>query len=255
MNGIDVSAQQGQVDFKAVKKSGVDFVLIQAGADLKKDPFFEQNYKRAKEARLHVGAYWSSNAADPEAARAEAAACIEVLKNKKFDFPIFYSLDNNPKKQFFPFSKGKEYCSQLITAFCTELEKAGYFIGFNIPSSYYKTHVEKELGEHYKAWITGPKTNIKFDILQHSSSGRVVGVIGDANLNITKTDFSLMIVTRGLNGYEPEFIEYEMKKGDTLTAIAKEYKTTIQTLKKINNIEKVNLISVGDVLKIPRKDG
>ena len=59
MKGIDVSQYQGNVDFKKVKASGIDFVIIRAGFgkyEHQKDPYFEQNYKRAKAAELHVGA-------------------------------------------------------------------------------------------------------------------------------------------------------------------------------------------------------
>lgn len=43
---------------------------------------------------------------------------------------------------------------------------------------------------------------------------------------------------------------YTVKKGDTLTAIAKKYKTTVAKLKKINGIKDVNKIFVGQVLKV-----
>ena len=52
---------------------------------------------------------------------------------------------------------------------------------------------------------------------------------------------------------EPEYIEYKIKKGDTLTKIAKAYGTTIAKLKEINNIKNVNLIYAGDIIKIPKK--
>lgn len=44
--------------------------------------------------------------------------------------------------------------------------------------------------------------------------------------------------------------EYTVKKGDTLSEIAKKYKTTIDKLVKVNNIKNANLIRVGQVLKI-----
>lgn len=43
---------------------------------------------------------------------------------------------------------------------------------------------------------------------------------------------------------------YTVKKGDTLTAIAKMYNTTVNELKKTNNITNANLIKVGQVLKV-----
>ncbi|WP_063336327.1 glycoside hydrolase family 73 protein [Bacillus subtilis] len=43
---------------------------------------------------------------------------------------------------------------------------------------------------------------------------------------------------------------YTVKSGDTLTAIAKKYNTTVKELAKVNGIKDVNLIRVGQVLKV-----
>ena len=43
---------------------------------------------------------------------------------------------------------------------------------------------------------------------------------------------------------------YTVKRGDTLSAIAKKYGTTVSALATLNNIQNVNLIYVGQVLKI-----
>lgn len=60
--GIDVSTWQGtQIDFEAVKKSGIKYVIIRAGfgrESSQKDNCFEINYRKAKQAGLKVGAYW-----------------------------------------------------------------------------------------------------------------------------------------------------------------------------------------------------
>ena len=89
LKGIDVSKYQGQIDFNAVKRSGIDFVIINAGygkSVFQKDPCFEQNYTRAKAAGLKVGAYWFSYAMTPDEALQEARTFAEVIKEKQFDF-------------------------------------------------------------------------------------------------------------------------------------------------------------------------
>ena len=45
---------------------------------------------------------------------------------------------------------------------------------------------------------------------------------------------------------------YTVKKGDTLTAIAKKYNTTVTRLKQFNNIKDVNKIYVGQIIKVPK---
>lgn len=50
-----------------------------------------------------------------------------------------------------------------------------------------------------------------------------------------------------------EYTTYKVVKGDTLTAIAKKYGSTVNELKTINNLANANLIKVGQVLKVPGK--
>lgn len=48
-------------------------------------------------------------------------------------------------------------------------------------------------------------------------------------------------------------ITYKVVKGDTLSALAKKYGTTVNAIAKENNIKNVDLIYVGQVLKITKK--
>ena len=278
LKGIDVSKWQGQIDFNAVKRSGVDFVIIQAGygkSVTQKDPYFEQNYARAKAAGLKVGAYWFSYALTPNEAAEEARTCAAVIANKQFDFPIYYDLENEPKSKYFPFVTGKTNCSNMVKAFCMELEKLGYFVGLYISRSPLQTHITKEVADRFALWLAeyGSKLNYtgKYGIWQRSSTGRVVGIIGNVDIDEAVIDYSTIIKKGGFNGYpkqqqtekpveepkpapvESEYIDYEIQKGDTLTHIAKAFGTTVAKLKEINKIKNANLIYAGDIIKIPKK--
>ena len=277
LKGIDVSKWQGQIDFNAVKRSGVDFVIIQAGygkSVTQKDPYFEQNYARAKAAGLKVGAYWFSYALTPNEAAEEARTCAAVIANKQFDFPIYYDLENEPKSKYFPFITGKTNCTNMVKAFCLELEKLGYFVGLYISRSPLQTHITKEVADRFALWLAeyGSKLNYsgKYGIWQRSSTGRVVGIIGNVDIDEAVIDYSTIIKNGGFNGYpkqqtekpveepkpapvESEYIDYEIQKGDTLTHIAKAFGTTVAKLKEINKIKNANLIYAGDIIKIPKK--
>ena len=94
--GIDVSQHQGNIDFGKVKAAGYDFVIIRAGYGKyasQKDPYFEQNYAGAKAAGLNVGAYWYSYADSTANAKLEAEACLQVIKGKTFEYPIYFDLE------------------------------------------------------------------------------------------------------------------------------------------------------------------
>ncbi len=96
-NGIDVSEWQGVIDWEDVKASGkVDFVILRAGYGKyasQKDKQFERNYSECKRLGIPVGAYWYSYAVTEKEAKEEASACLEVLADKKLDYPLYFDLE------------------------------------------------------------------------------------------------------------------------------------------------------------------
>ncbi len=56
-----------------------------------------------------------------------------------------------------------------------------------------------------------------------------------------------------LEPIEPSEITYTVKKGDNLYEIARTYKTTVEAIMKLNNLTS-NLLSIGQILKIPNKE-
>jgi GH25 family lysozyme M1 (1,4-beta-N-acetylmuramidase) len=122
--GIDVSKWNGSIDFTKVKNSGYDFVIIRAGygkVASQKDENFETNYKNAKSAGLNVGAYWYSYATTTNEAKVEAKLFIECLKGKSFEYPVYVDIEEQKTLK-----AGKTNVTNIINAFCLELENAGY---------------------------------------------------------------------------------------------------------------------------------
>lgn len=266
IKGIDVSQWQGNIDFNKVKAAGINFVIIRAGYGKytsQKDPYFEQNYVRAKAAGLNVGAYWYSYANIISDAYSEAKACLEVIKGKTFEMPIYFDLEEQSQ-----FGKGRNFCDNLVKTFCTQLENAGYFAGLYISRSPLQNYISSAVAKKYALWIAeyGPKLNWSGDygIWQYSSSGKVAGISGNVDLDHAYIDYPSIIKKGGYNGFkksksedkkktEPKKTEpvyYVVKKGDTLLMIAAKYETTVAKLVKDNNIKNPDLIYVGQKLKV-----
>ena len=88
--GIDISYCQTRIDWD---KLDVDFVIMRAGYGREvsqKDTMFESHYANAKQRGIPCGCYWYSYAMDVDGAKKEAQACIEVIKGKQFEYPVFY---------------------------------------------------------------------------------------------------------------------------------------------------------------------
>ena len=85
LNGIDISDWQGDIDFNAVKESGIDIVYIKAGQGGYEDQLLESNYNKAKAAGLNIGFYYYLTATNTEQAKAQANNFAEILQGKDTD--------------------------------------------------------------------------------------------------------------------------------------------------------------------------
>lgn len=78
---------------------------------------------------------------------------------------------------------------------------------------------------------------------------RLVELNNIANPNLIYAGDTLIVPTSDPSSNITQI--YVVQYGDTLTKIAQEYGTTVATLASINNIQNVNLIYVGQIIKIP----
>ena len=201
--GIDVSKHNGVIDFNKVKAAGIDFVMIRAGYGRlvsQKDVRFEENYAKAKAAGLDVGAYWYSYAISEAEAAQEAAACLECIKGKRFEYPIYFDLEE--QKQF---NKGKSFCSELVVTFCSALEAAGYWAGLYISRSPLQTHINERVAKRYALWIAEYNKHCNYNgsygMWQYTAKGRIDGISGDVDMNECYTDYPAAVKRAHLNGY------------------------------------------------------
>ncbi|MBR0142065.1 MAG: glycoside hydrolase family 25 protein [Ruminococcus sp.] len=204
-NGIDVSRWQSQINWSAVN---TDFAIIQAGfgrETSQKDLQFEANYNGCKSRNIPCGAYWYSYANSPEDAEKEANTCLEIIKGKKFEYPIYYDVEEQAVLNL-----GKARVSVIIRAFLKKVENAGYFVGLYMSASHLNNFVEDDIKNRYAVWVahygvSKPTYSGNYGIWQKSSTGKISGINGNVDLNESYIDYPTVIKSAGLNGFpKPE---------------------------------------------------
>lgn len=203
-HGLDISVAQGYgVDFNAIKKAGYDFVILRAGYGsalrypTQFDPTFEQNYKKAKQAGLKVGAYWYTYCTTTAGANEEAAAFAKALAGKQFEMPVY--MDIEEKKQF---DTGMNNCSNMVKAFCDYMEKSGYFAGVYCSTYWYTNYVNKTVRERYACWIADWSSKCSYTGsygMWQDGTAWVNGMKVDHDL--CYLDYTTTIKAKGLNGF------------------------------------------------------
>ena len=188
--GIDVSKWQGEIDFKKVKNAGASFVMIRigvqkkAGEKLEIDPYFEQNFKNAKEAGLKVGVYLYTIATNEKESIRHAEWVINKLNGAKLDLPIVFDWEN--WKYWNEYKMSFHDINEMFNKFADTVEKAGYE-GMLYSSKYYLEEIWENKNNH-KVWLAHyiDETTYKGDYVmwQLSNTGRIDGIYGDVDIDI-----------------------------------------------------------------------
>lgn len=216
LKGIDVSAWQGEIDWKKVKGDGVDAVILKTGGSddgFYTDSKFESNYKGAKDAGIKVGAYYfvGSGFVTKADGEADAIRFLKMLKGKQFDLPVYVDVEATKPED-------KNGATNATIAFCDYLEGNGYFVGIYASEvSGFRDRLDDSKLQKYAHWVAcygKEKPAIPYVGWQYSSSGNVAGINGNVDMDEFE-DLSETIISGGFNGYanhiEPDIVKPSKK--------------------------------------------
>ena len=191
LKGIDVSKWNGRIDWKKVKKAGIDFCIIRTGYSKTVDYKFKYNIEEAIDNGLQIGVYHFSYATTNAKAKEEAEFCLELIKPYKkyitlgvwFDYE-YDSVSYSRKYGVYP---TKESVTSLAETFCSIVEKNGYSTGIYTNLDFSSNYFTKEVLNKYPAWVAcwQSKMTYKDDFVmwQYTDSGRVDGINGIVDMN------------------------------------------------------------------------
>lgn len=193
--GIDVSDFQGAIDWPTVKESGIDFVMIRAGyrgatrGDLYEDDRFEENYKGAVDAGIHVGVYFFSQATSVAEAEEEAGYVLSLLQNKALDYPVVFDWEVAEVEGSRTSSATGEQITSYASAFCKKVSKAGYTAGVYFNRSLGYNYYDLEAIKDFDFWLAEyrsiPAFYYDFKIWQYSDNAQVQGISTPVDINIS----------------------------------------------------------------------
>lgn len=259
--GIDVSNWQGYIDYSQVRNSGIEIVYIKASQGTTyKDPYFEINYENAKLNNLKVGVYHFLTATNTQEAENEATFFASVISGKQIDCKL--ALDYEEFSGI-----DREQINQITLAFIQkikELTEKEVIIYSDLSNA--ENTFNSEVASNGELWLAfyGDYNNLEnvnsswnnFIGVQYTDRGTVSGIRTNVDRDLFTDEIFLnnnseIPNTENPNGnYNTETINYTVQRGNTLSQIASRYGTTVEEIARINNIQNVNLIFPGQVLRI-----
>ena len=154
IKGIDVSANQGNINWKTVANYGMGFAILritEKGNVI--DPTFERNYKGCIDNKIPVGVYKYSYATSIGQIKTEANIVIKTLNKRKLDYPVFLDIEDKCQRNI-----SKNIMMQMINAFRAIIVKAGYKFGIYCGYSWYQNKLP-DGAKKYDCWVARYSSN------------------------------------------------------------------------------------------------
>lgn len=207
---IDVSRYQGAIDWAQVAAAGYKGAMLKTVSTNRKlskradglyiDPTFERNYAGARAAGMDVGVYYYTYATNKDMVNAELALLRQAVYGKELTLPVAVDVEDNRLGNL-----DKQSLTDLTAYALHEVEQLGFYAQLYTYTSFAKAHlfVGGAALRPYDVWLadyTGktPKVNFKYNAHQHTSDGRVPGISGNVDLNVTTLNYPKIIRKKGL---------------------------------------------------------
>ena len=190
--GIDVSKWNGNIDWTAVRNSGVSYVIIRCGyrgstgGSLIEDPTYRKNIKGAKAAGLQVGVYFFTQAINEVEAVEEASMVLNLISGQGVTLPVYLDVEASGGRAD---GIGKDMRTRVCKAFCQTIQNSGYKAGVYANKTWFTSYINTASLTNYKIWLaqyaaTPTYTATRYDMWQYSSKGSVAGISGNVDMNI-----------------------------------------------------------------------
>lgn len=222
IKGIDVSKWQATIDWAKVAGDGVKFAMIRLGYGSKDgtacgvDSYYQKNVENALANGIAVGCYFYSYALSVEAVKKEASFVIQQLAKYKgrILYPIAFDIEDSTQAGL-----GKATLTDMVTAFCSALESAGYYASFYCNADWARNRLDMTALARFDFWLaqwaSAPTyTGHTYNMWQSSSNGSVAGISGNVDMDTAFVDYEAVIKKNKLNGYTGSTTNSGDQKGD-----------------------------------------
>lgn len=198
--GIDVSRWNETINWESVKNEGVGYAIIRAGyrgsvtGALVEDFYFKQNIEGALAAGVPVGIYFFTQATTQVEAVEEASMVLSMIEDYDITYPIFIDTEGaggDGRADGLDVRTRTSVCE----AFCETIRNAGYRAGIYASKNWFNQRLDTaRLPDNIVIWLAEyseapvPTYEGEYHMWQYSSSGRIVGIEGRVDLNLSYLD-------------------------------------------------------------------
>ena len=198
--GVNVSADDGDINFKRLKKAGVDFAMIRLGSrgygsgNLMADEMFYENVRKATDAGMDVGVTFFSQAITKEEALEEATRVIEGLQGFTIVYPVAFDMEYISNDTARVQGLSKEAKTEIAMTFMDAVRQAGYKTVLYGDKEWLIRRVDLSKLIGYDVWLSQeqdtPDYPYKYTMWEYTKSAKLDGLDEPAALSICFIDYA-----------------------------------------------------------------
>lgn len=243
IKGIDVSAFQGNINWKTVANYGMGFAILRiTEAGNVTDPTFEQNYKGCINNKIPVGVYKYSYASTIAEIQSEARKVISVLNGRKLQYPVWLDLEWNNQRAL-----GSESVHKMAEAFREIVVISGYDFGIYCNSDWYTNVICNHL-KKYDFWIARYPSNDTGVVVerlrpdygtmwQYSSKATIPGISTKVDRSVSYKNYSSTATNKSNSTTTKQEGGTKLTKEQIINALITVAKNEIGYLEKATNAQ------------------
>lgn len=185
LKGVDVSEWQGRIDWAKAKADGIEYAIIRVGwhgnNDSHVDDWFEYNVSECERLGIPYGVYLYSYITTTAGATNAANFVLNQLKGHTLSYPVYLDLEDN--------STINTDHGAIAQTFLNKITAAGYRGGVYANLNWWNNYLTSSVFNNaaWSKWVAQYNYECNYtgtyDMWQCTSSGKVNGISGNADLN------------------------------------------------------------------------
>ena len=189
--GIDVSENNGYIDWQAVKEAGVEFAIVRLGyGNRHLDNCFYDNVNGALDAGLDIGVYYYSYALDADAAEREAHFLADILKDcgltmEKLKMGVWFDMEDADGYKRCHYVTDRQTLTDMCVAFASVCEIRGYNCGVYASLDWLENKLDTEAFDGIPIWCAQWDEECDWDgavLWQYTDEWVIDGKVFDGNI-------------------------------------------------------------------------
>lgn len=235
--GIDVSEFQGNIDWKAVADTGIDFAMIRVGyrgmknGVIVEDACAKYNMQEAEKNGLKIGVYFFSTAVSKEEAKEEAEWVAKLIAGYRVTYPVAYNCEGFQNASSRQYHLSIEERTSFADTFLKTIEEKEYVGMFYAAKSELEdNHLwnADTLALKYRTWVAQyaestwpekekPDYTKDYVMWQYTNQGKIGGIKKPVDFNVAYFGYSQSNEAVDKNGAEQ--VEADVEVGVSFSEV------------------------------------